>query len=66
MLAKYSNPVTAQQQAGELMYGSLVQQSTLLAFVDTFRLLALLSLLCIPVVFLLKKIKPAGGSIAMH
>lgn len=66
MLARYGDPVSAQRQACELVYGAVLQQSTLLAFVDTFRLLALLSLLCVPVVFLLKNVKAGKGGMAMH
>jgi len=44
----------------------VLQQSSLFAFVDTFRLLAVLCLLCVPVVLLLKKVKPSAGSIAIH
>jgi len=65
-LRQYSDPVTAQQQAYGLLYGTVLQQSSLFAFVDTFRLLALLCLLCIPVVLLLKKVKASGGAVAMH
>jgi DHA2 family multidrug resistance protein len=42
------------------------QQANLFAYVDTFRLLALLCLLCVPVVFLLRKAKSSGGSLALH
>lgn len=66
MLSQYCDPVTAQNQAYGLLYGTLQQQSALLAYVDTFRLLAILSLLCIPLVFLLKKAKASGGAVAMH
>jgi len=66
MLSQYSDPVTAQQQAYGLLYGTVLQQSSLFAFVDTFRLLAVLCLLCVPVVLLLKKAKSTGGSVAMH
>jgi MFS transporter, DHA2 family, multidrug resistance protein len=42
------------------------QQANLFAYVDTFRLLAVLCALCIPVVLLLKKAKSQGGAVAMH
>ena len=38
----------------------------LFAYVDTFRLLGFLCLLCVPVVFLLKKARTGGGPVAMH
>jgi DHA2 family multidrug resistance protein len=66
MMGQYSDPVSAQRQAYGLMYNTLQQQSNLFAYADTFRSLALLCLLCIPVVFLLRKAKPAGGAVSMH
>jgi DHA2 family multidrug resistance protein len=51
--------VRAAQMAGGSLYGSLVKQSMLLSFMDSFRLLAILCVLCIPTVFLFKKVK--GG-----
>jgi len=65
-LSQYGDSVSAQRQAHGLLYGIVQQQATLFAFVDTFRLLALLCLLCVPIVFLLKKAKSSGGSVAIH
>jgi DHA2 family multidrug resistance protein len=42
------------------IYTSLVQQSTLLAYIDAFRWIAVLSFVAIPAVLLLKRAKPAG------
>ncbi|MEN6367783.1 MAG: DHA2 family efflux MFS transporter permease subunit [Thermoguttaceae bacterium] len=66
MLSQYSDPVTAQRQAYAMLYGMMQQQANLFAYVDTFRLLAVLCALCIPVVFLLRKAKSHGGPLAMH
>jgi MFS transporter, DHA2 family, multidrug resistance protein len=57
--------VSAAKQALAMLYGTLVKQAALLAFVDNFRLLGLLCLLCIPTVLLLKKAK-ARGPVAAH
>jgi MFS transporter, DHA2 family, multidrug resistance protein len=65
-LSQYSDPLTAQRQAYGMLYGIVQQQANLFAYVDTFRFLAFLCLLCIPIVFLLKKAKSSGGSVAMH
>lgn len=65
-LGQYSDPATAQGQAYGLLYGSVQQQANLFAYVDTFRLLAILCLFCVPIVFFLKKAKSAGGSVPMH
>ena len=66
MLSRYGDPVTAHRQAYGLLYGTMQQQANLYAYVDTFRSLTLLCLICVPLVFLLKKVKSSGGSVALH
>ncbi len=51
----------ASRQAYGLMYGMLRQQSTLLAFVNTYRWMAVAVLFCIPAVLLMKKVIARGG-----
>jgi DHA2 family multidrug resistance protein len=41
-----------------LLYRQLVRQATLLSFLDTFRLLAGLALLCLPLVVLFRRVRP--------
>ncbi len=65
MLGQYSDPASAQQQAYGLLYGRLQQQANLFAYVDTFRWLALLCLVCVPLVLLFRKTK-ARGAVAVH
>jgi DHA2 family multidrug resistance protein len=55
----------AQAMASGSIYSSLIRQSTLLAYVDDFRWLALLSFIALPVVFFLKRIS-AKGSVSVH
>jgi DHA2 family multidrug resistance protein len=57
-----SDPVTAQQKAMGVMYQSLMQQASLLAYVDSFRLLGFLSLLCIPIALLLQSVQKRASS----
>ena len=66
MLSQTTDPASAKQQAYGMLYGMLQQQANLFAYVDTFRILALLCLACVPIVFLLKKTKSAAGPIAVH
>ena len=66
MLGQYNDPATAQQQAYGLLYGTLQQQANLFAYIDTFRWLALLCLVCVPLVFLFRRMKAHGGAIAVH
>src|SRR5205085_11159013 len=64
--ASQMSPVEALQRAQAMLYGTLVTQSHLWAYVDTFRMLAGLSLVAIPFVFLLKRVRARGGPIAAH
>jgi DHA2 family multidrug resistance protein len=64
-LAVGAGAVTAARQALAQIYALVLKQATLLAFVDTFRILALVSLCCIPAVFLLKRAR-ARGPVAAH
>jgi MFS transporter, DHA2 family, multidrug resistance protein len=64
--AAQMSPVDAMQRAQAILYGTLVTQAHLWAYVDTFRLLAGLSLLAIPLVFLLKRVRARGGPVAAH
>ena len=58
--------MTVTQQAYGVVYETLVQQATLLAYIDNFRLLALLCLLCVPAALLFKRVKGNGRAPAMH
>lgn len=55
----------ATQMSYGVVYTSLVRQSTLMAFVDNFRVMALLCLMCLGTVFLFKKVK-RHGPVAPH
>jgi DHA2 family multidrug resistance protein len=51
----------ASRQAYGLMYGILLQQSTLLAFANTYRWMAVAVVFCIPAALLMKKVIARGG-----
>jgi DHA2 family multidrug resistance protein len=59
LVAQGADPVTAHLQALGAIYRSVEQQAILLAYADNFRLLAVLGLLCIPLVMLFKRVKKA-------
>jgi DHA2 family multidrug resistance protein len=59
------DPSRALQLASRLVYGGLIKQSTLWAFVDIFEWTMLFCGICILLAFLLKKVK-AAGHIAVH
>jgi DHA2 family multidrug resistance protein len=57
-----SDPVSAQHQALGVIYQNLMQQASLLAYVDNFRLLGFLSLLCIPIALLFQRVRKQNSS----
>jgi DHA2 family multidrug resistance protein len=65
-LSAQSGPVTATQQAYGVIYGTLVRQATVMSYIDNFRLLAFLCLLCIPAALLFKRVRARKGAVAMH
>jgi len=60
-----SGPGTAQQHAYAMIQANVIQQSTMLAYIDNFWLLGAVIFCLIPFVFLIKKSKPGGG-MAVH
>ena len=57
-LLTHLGPAEAQRKAQQLIYESLLKQSQLLAFAESFRMLSVVSLICIAVALLLKKVPP--------
>jgi len=56
----------ASQQAYAGIYGTLVRQATVLSYIDVFRVLSFLCLLCIPATLLFERVKKKTGAVAMH
>src|ERR1043166_505769 len=56
----------ATQQAYAGIYGILVRQATLLSYIDIFRVLSFLCLLCVPATLLFERVKKKAGPVAMH
>jgi DHA2 family multidrug resistance protein len=65
-LAARGNHITAAQQAYGAIYQTLVQQATLLAYIDNFRLLAFLCLVCVPAALLFKRVKAGRQAPLVH
>uniref|UniRef100_I2PWK7 Drug resistance transporter, EmrB/QacA subfamily n=1 Tax=Desulfovibrio sp. U5L TaxID=596152 RepID=I2PWK7_9BACT len=65
-LSRSFDPVTAKLKAIGMSYELLVQQATLLAYMDSFRILAYLCLLCMPAVLLLRRATKAAKPGMMH
>jgi DHA2 family multidrug resistance protein len=54
--------VHAMIQARAMLYGQLQRQAMMQSFVDNFWLMAMICLAVIPLMFLMKKIKPQKSS----
>lgn len=65
-LAMTGDPVAAAQQASQAIYGMLLKQSMMLSYLDNFRLMAILCLLCIPTAFLFKKVRGRKAPAGVH
>jgi MFS transporter, DHA2 family, multidrug resistance protein len=66
MVARGSDPVAAMRQSYGAMWGMVQRQASMLAFLDTFRAMAVVFLLVLPLLFLMKKPKHHRGGGAMH
>jgi DHA2 family multidrug resistance protein len=56
----------ASQRAYGSIYGSLVRQASVMSYIDNFRLLAFLCVICIPLVFLFRSVKRSKAPVSMH
>jgi len=56
MLSQHADPVTATHQAYAAVYSLLDQQAHLWAYVDNFYIFGMASLVCLPLIFLFKRV----------
>src|SRR5262249_36839762 len=61
-----SSSSTEMQQAYAAIYGMVAKQAMVLSYIDNFRILSFLCLLCVPAVFLFKRVRARKGAVAMH
>jgi MFS transporter, DHA2 family, multidrug resistance protein len=59
-LGQYVDSLTAAAQAHQLLYIRTLEQARLFAFVDNFRLFGIVTLGCLPLVLLLKRLPRHG------
>jgi DHA2 family multidrug resistance protein len=53
-------------QAQGILYGELQRQSAMLAFVDMYWILGVVCLAMIPLMFIMKRSRPASGAVVSH
>src|SRR3954466_13874282 len=66
MMAHGADPATAARQSYVAIWGIVQRQAAMAAFIDTFRAMALVFLLVIPLLLLMRKPKHHRGPTAMH
>jgi MFS transporter, DHA2 family, multidrug resistance protein len=54
----------AGEQATAILYQRLLRQAMLISYVDTFRLIALVCLACVPLVFLLRRVRAPAAAVS--
>jgi DHA2 family multidrug resistance protein len=63
--SQVAHPSVAQEMAGAILYKQLLQQATLWAFMDSFRLIGIICFLVAPLVFLLKPLDKSAAKVDM-
>ena len=65
-IAHGSSAAQALTQAERMIYAMVQRQAMMLSFIDDFRIMAIITLLMIPFMFILKKAKPGKRSVPVH
>ena len=60
-MARGMDSATATQQANAAAFGMVQQQAAMMAYIDTFFLLAIMFVACLPLIFIMKKPRKGGG-----
>jgi DHA2 family multidrug resistance protein len=66
VLSANGNPASAPGQAYGALYQTLLGQATMLAYIDIFRLLAFLCIICIPVALVFRKVRSTRAAPPLH
>lgn len=61
-----SDPVQASARAHAMVYGLLQRQASMMAFVDDFWMLGTIFLCLIPLMFVMKKVRPHKSTVIAH
>jgi DHA2 family multidrug resistance protein len=61
-----SSASDANVQAQGMVYGTMLKQSNMLAFADAFWVMGMMFLLIIPLMFLIKKVRPSAGQVVVE
>jgi len=60
-MARGMDAATATQQANAATFGMVQRQAAMMAYIDTFFLLAVMFVACLPLIFIMKKAPKGGG-----
>ncbi|HZU44300.1 MAG TPA: DHA2 family efflux MFS transporter permease subunit [Terriglobales bacterium] len=65
-MGKGSDAATATQQAYGAIWGMVQQQASMVSFVQAFRVLGFIFVVVVPLIFLMRRPKHSGASVAVH
>jgi len=65
-MGKGSDAATATQQAYGAIWGMVQQQASMVSFVQAFRVLGFIFVVVVPLIFLMRRPKHSGASVALH
>ena len=66
MVAHGADPHGALQSAYGAIWGLVQRQASMLSFVDTFRFMAVVFIMMLPLLFVMQKPRHHGGAAGMH
>jgi DHA2 family multidrug resistance protein len=66
LMSRGSDPYTATQRADGALWGMVLRQASMISFVDTFRAMAVVFLLVLPLLLVLKRPRARGGGLSLH
>jgi DHA2 family multidrug resistance protein len=66
LMGRGESAATAQQQSYGALFGLVARQASMLSFLETFRLLALLFICMLPLILLMRRPRHRGGPVAAH
>jgi len=66
LMSLHADPATAMKRAEDLLQSLLTQQAQLWSFIDDFRYLAVVCAICVPLTFLLQRVRTRPGHVMVE
>ena len=66
LMSRGSDPSSAAHRADGALWGMVLRQASMISFIDTFRAMAVVFLLVLPLLLVLKRPRARGGGLSLH